>query len=258
MEAKISKSIWDTVAPVLGSLAAVGLGQPELLGFAGPTGFLGGAGAAAVGSGIGSGLATGVETGNPIAGLGSGILGGAGSYAGSQLLGPALSGLGSSANSMSGETMPGFMGQNLGSWAGNATPGSLIGGAAGSTVGSDIGSQAGQMINPMNSSSGGPQGFQPSMSPQMGIPQSLSQFGSLSPNQQGSNIATKGVYGGGNGPEETNYFLNLMNRQQFDQGGNLGSSVNASPIDQSYLSQLGISGYNDPSSLLQGISKYGT
>lgn len=252
----MGKSIWDSIAPILGSVAAIGLGQPELLGL---TGTLGTAGLGAIGSGIGSGLATGVETGNPVAGLGAGVLGGAGSYAGSELLGPALGGLGGSTNAVSGAAEPGLLGQSLGGFAGNATAGSLAGSAVGGSIGSDIGGQAGQMLNPM--ASGGGQstpGFSPSMSPQAGLPQSLSQFGSLSPNQQASNIATKGVYGGGNGPDETNYFLNLLNRQQYDQGGNLGSSTNASPVEQSYLSQLGISGYNDPTSLLKGISQYGT
>lgn len=254
----MGKSIWDTIAPVLGSVAAIGLGQPELLGPEFASLGLGAGGAAAIGSGVGSGLATGVETGNPIAGLGAGVLGGAGSYAGSTLLGPELSGLGSTANNVSGGTTPGLLGQNLGSWAGNATLGNLAGGAIGGDIGSSVGAQAGQMINPMSAGNSSPQGFQPSMSPSVGLPQSLSQFGSLSPNQQASNIATKGVYGGGNGPDETNYFMNLLNRQQFDQNGNLGQSTNVSPIEQSYLSQLGISNYSNPTGLLQGISQYGT
>lgn len=248
LEVKIGKSIWDTVAPIIASIGAVAIGQPELIPIA---------------AGIGSGVTTGVETGSPVSGLLSGIGSGLGSYAGGQLLGPELGGIGGSANAISGGATPGFLGQDLGGFAGNALAGQTLGGIAGSTVGgsigSDLGTMAGGMLNPMNSGGGsGPPGFSPTMSPQMGLPQSLSQFGNLNPNQQASNIATKGVYGGGNGPDETNYFLNLMNRQQFDQNGNLGSSVNSSPIDQSYLSQLGISGYNDPTSLVKGISQYGT
>lgn len=146
----------------------------------------------------------------------------------------------------------------FGSFAGNALGSSSIGASLGTAAGTMVGNNINnQNLNGMfpQAMSGG-NGFSPSMSPQAGLPQSLSQFGSLSPNQQASNIATKGVYGGGNGPDETNYFMNLLNRQQFDQNGNLGQSSNVSPIEQSYLSQLGISGYQNPTGLLQGISNY--
>lgn len=245
-------SIWDNIVPALASVAAIATGNPELVPLA---------------AGIGSGVTKGVETGNPLTGLLAGVGSGAGSYLGGQLLGPALSGIGSSVNPANGAVTPGFLGrtlgQSFGNFAGNSVggivPGTAIGGAIGGSIGNDLGTNARSIISPENTGGGTtPPGFSPSMSAQAGLPQSLSQFGSLTPNQQASNIATKGVYGGGNGPDETNYFLNLLNRQQFDQGGNLGQSVNASPVEQSYLSQLGISGYNDPTSLLKGISQYGT
>ena len=68
---------WDFFVPVVTAVAAVALGQPELLGF---NEALGTAGSATIGSGIGSGVKTGVETGDPLSGLASGVLSGAGSY----------------------------------------------------------------------------------------------------------------------------------------------------------------------------------
>lgn len=99
--------------------------------------------------------------------------------------------------------------------------------------------------------------FNPSEQSQAQMPGSLSQYSGLDPFQQATNIATQGVYGRGNGPQENSYFLNLINRQLYDQGGNLAndnSSIN--PIENSYLSQLGITGQN-PTDILKGINQYG-
>lgn len=240
-------------------------------------GFFGGP----LGYGAAEGIQQGVEASRKgagfnqaaLAGVKGGALGAAGSYVGGALgnaAGNALSSNGlQSAGNFLNQTPANALGDSFGGQAvGSVAPfGSFAGNALGST---SIGSLAGsgiadslttgmnnQALNGMfpQAMSGG-NGFSPSMSPQAGLPQSLSQFGSLSPNQQASNIATKGVYGGGNGPDETNYFMNLLNRQQFDQNGNLGQSSNVSPIEQSYLSQLGISGYQNPTGLLQGISNY--
>lgn len=100
--------------------------------------------------------------------------------------------------------------------------------------------------------------FNPSEQSPMTAPGSLQQYSSLDPFQQATNIATQGVYGRGNGPQENSYFLNLLNRQLFDQGGNLAANTNSiNPIENSYLSQLGITGQN-PTDILKGISQYGT
>lgn len=207
-----------------------------------------------------------------LAGVKGGALGAAGSYVGGALgneAGSALSNNGfTSAGNFLNQTPANALGDSVGGQAvGSVAPfGSFAGNALGSTsIGSLAGSGAADALTSnMNSQAlngmfppAAASGFSPTMSPQMGLPQSLSQFGSLNPNQQASNIASQGVYGGGNGPDETNYFLNLMNRQQFTNG-NLNQQTNLSPIDQSYLSQLGISNYSNPTGLLQGISQYGT
>lgn len=142
----------------------------------------------------------------------------------------------------------------LGSTLGNALGSSTTGSAIGSALGSNIGADAASFTPPTP----GPTPFSPSQQAQAGIPQSLSQFSNLTPQQQASNIATKGVYGGGQGPDEQNYFLNLINRQLFDQTGKVATDTSSiSPIENAYLNQLGISG-STPNDVLQGISKYGT
>lgn len=229
--------------------------------------------------GVGPGLAavytgvkTGVETGNPL----SGLLGAAGSFAGNALgesFGSSLgNSIGGSAGSFLNETPANFLGDAFGgstvgaaapfgSFAGNAlggsTIGSLAGSALGSSTGTSLGSQLGQSLMPMGGDlQKGPAGFSPSRAPQMGLPQSLSQFGNLDPFQQATNIASKGVYGGGNGPNENSYFLNLINRQLVDPSGNVGGMQGINPVENSYLSQLGLGGYGNSSDLLKGISQY--
>lgn len=189
------------------------------------------------------------------------MLAGAGSYLG----GEALGGLGGTL----GQTPAGALGSMgagealgasapFGSFAGNVLGGQTLGSMAGSAVGSQIGGNLGDQINPMSSSDGpaGPSPFQPSRAGQMGLPQSLSQFGGLDPMQQASNIATRGVYGQGNGPQENSYFTNLINRQLVDDQGHVGDTSSISPIENSYLSQIGLGGYNDSTDLLKKINSY--
>lgn len=123
-------------------------------------------------------------------------------------------------------------------------------------------SQAGVFNSPSNdanvNSTFTPTPFNPSEQSPMAAPSSLSQYSGLNPFQQATNLATQGVYGSGNGPQENSYFLNLINRQLYDNGGNLASNNNSiNPIENSYLSQLGITGQN-PTDILKGISQYGT
>lgn len=111
---------------------------------------------------------------------------------------------------------------------------------------------------PSTPSTGAPPPFSPSEQSPLSLPGSLSSYANLNPDQQATNIATGGVYGGGQGPDETNYFLNLMNRKLFNpQGGVVSDTSGLAPIDMSYLSQLGIN-QQDPTGILQGISQYGT
>lgn len=100
--------------------------------------------------------------------------------------------------------------------------------------------------------------FTPQQQPGLAAPNSLANYTSsaLSPDQTLSGIATKGVYGGGNGPEEQKYFLNLVNNRLVDPQGNVGDMNQLNPIENSYLSQLGLGGYGNSTDLLKGISNY--
>lgn len=251
----MGKSIWDIVAPIAG--AALGSVVPGL-----GTGI-----GAALGGGLGSGLSKGVETGNPLAGLTSGVIGAAGSYAGSQLLGPTLGNIGSTTSAASGGTTAGLMGapvakslgdsalSGVGSLFGSSTPGELAGGAIGSGVAQSAFDPTKMGI--VGGPSTGAPPFSPSRSGDMALPGSLSGYAGLDPNQQASNIATRGVYGQGNGPTDNQYFLNLINRQLVDPSGNVaGDTSSVSPVEGQYLNQIGLGGYSSPNDLLQKISNY--
>lgn len=197
-----------------------------------------------------SGIQNGIKTGNPL----SGALAAAGSYAGNSL--------GTNyGNQIFGNTQLGNLtagAQNVFENATGATLGSALGGSLGSNLGAKLGSNVGQMLNPMapNAPPGAP-GFQASRSPALGLPQSLSQFSSLNPQQQESNIATRGVYGQGNGPQENQYFTNLINRQLVDDSGKVaGDTSSINPVEGQYLNQIGLGGYNNPTDLLKKISQY--
>lgn len=102
-----------------------------------------------------------------------------------------------------------------------------------------------------------PSPFQASRDAAMSLPGSLSQFAGADPNQASTNIATQGVFGGGEGPDENKYFLNLINRRLVDDQGQVAkdtSSIN--PVEGSYLNQLGLGGYSDPNDLLKKIHGY--
>lgn len=202
------------------------------------------AGATDLAEGRGFGQAIGDAAGNYIGGQ----LGGAGNVGPSGTIASTLGSLGS-----------------IGSYAANALPasiaGSSIGGAAGSFLGGNIGGAVGGSLfdkaaSPQSPTASGPPPFMPSQSAQMALPPSLSQFGSLNPVQQSTNIATQGVYGGGEGPQENKYFLNLINRRLVDDQGHVGNLSSLQPVEQSYLSQLGLGGYTNPNDLLKGISTY--
>lgn len=205
------------------------------------------AGAAAAGSSsLSEGKGFGAAAGNAL-----------GSYVGGQL--------GGAGNVGPGGTLASGLGQIGLSSAANVLPASLagasLGGSAGSFLGGNIGETVGgslfdQASSKPSSTASGPAPFSPSQSAQMALPPSLSQFSSLNPEQQSTNIATQGVYGGGEGPQENQYFLNLINRRLVDPSNNVGSLSSLHPIESSYLSQLGLGGYQNPTDLLKGISNY--
>lgn len=244
------------IGPYIGPAVASYFGGP--LGYAAASGIRNGVEASFKGAPWQQAALSGAE--NAGISYGAGQLGAAaGQYAGNALQGSDLGSFlqstpaANAGNVIGGDAMSSLA--PIGSFAGNAFGGTTTGEAIGSFLGHQSADNA-TAYNPAPSAPG-IAAFSPSQSPQVGIPQSLSQFGSLSPQQQSSNIASKGVYGGGQGPDETNYFLNLMNRQLFDQGGNVAQNTNGiAPVDMSFLNQLGISG-SSPTDLLKGISQYG-
>ena len=230
----ISGDVWDFIAPVAG--AALGSVVPGV--------------GTALGATIGSGLNSGIKTGNPLAGLAAG----AGSYIGGNLGGSLL-----------GDTLGGTVGSALGDaglgFVGNALPSALAGGSLASIAGSSIGSTLGESLfagSPSASNAGdnAPAPFSAKQEDQLSLPGSLSGFEGLSPLQFGTNLATQGVYGGGNGPEESNYFSNMINRRLVDQSGAVDSDFSdIQPIEMSYLNQLGFGDQKTPKDLLEALSR---
>lgn len=215
--------------------------------------------------------------------VGPALLSGAANYAGSEIgssvLGDGTVGnaLGDAEGSLNGvgagyagaNAVGDSLGQYLGTGAGNAASG-LGNAIESSSIGSTIGSlAAGQAANNLTGAAAaapptlGASTFTPSQSPQAALPGSLSSLSGLDPTQQASNIANKGTYGGGLGPDEQSYFLNLVNRQLVDPSfhdkpGNVNSLSSLSPIENSYLGNLGLGGYGNSNDLLQAISKWTT
>lgn len=142
-----------------------------------------------------------------------------------------------------------------GSWAGNALS-SVMNANLGSTLGSFAGNSMAEPVGGYGAVNQSPAGFVPKQQPEQARPDSLSAFGSLSPQQASTNIATQGVFGGGAGPQEQQYFLNLINRRLVDQNRNLSDLSEINPIENSYLSQLGLGGQSNTKSLLEAMSKW--
>jgi len=228
----MGKGIFDFLAPVAGTILGSAIGMPWL------------------GAAVGSGLNTGIKTGNPL----SGLLAAGGTYAGNALgsaIGSSVGGvLGSTPAQAVGSTFGGDIVGNvapLGSSIGNLIGSGNVGGIVGSSLGSSAGEGLGNDLSPMKSGSDfvAP-GYAPSQTAIGSVPSSLSQFGNLSPQQQSTNLATQGVYGGGLGGEETSFFKSLINNRLVDQGGAItGNYGDLAPIEQSYLWQLGYGGGYD-------------
>lgn len=209
--------------------------------------------------------AQGGSWGDAFLNAGGSYLGGKiGANIGSSTAGRAL-GLGGNIGSALGTTSsnavgPAFMDIGLGNIIGESASNSLGAAIANTSVGGALGSYAGSSLGqpkPKQAGNAGPSPFSPRQEAAMSLPGSLSGFAGLAPDQVSSNIANQGVYGGGNGPEEQNYYLNLVNRRLVDESGRTDSDLNdiSNPIERSYLSQLGLGGHNDPRSLLEAISR---
>lgn len=210
--------------------------------------------------------------------IGDALKSGALSYAGSSIgssVGNALipqsigNALGSTASNAIGAADAGInsaIGNGFSQTASNA----LLNTSIGSALGSYAGNNLADGMMPQSTPDQGfantnaltpdtqPSAFAPKQDPQLSLPNSLTGLSGLDPSQQESNLATQGVYGGGLGPDEQAYFKNLINRKLVDQSGQVAPDLSGlSSIDNSYLGQLGFSGYNNPTSLLEQLSKYG-
>lgn len=191
--------------------------------------------------------------------LKTGAAAGAGSYIGGNI-GGAIAGssgstISSGLNTALGPDIGSFIGGGLGSLGGTSL-GSLAGGAIGSNLATSLIPQTSKNVN-VGGGSSSPAAFNASRAPAQDIPLSLKgTYGSLTDLQQGTNLATQGVYGGGNGPQESDYFTNIINRRLVDDTGKVDSDLNdIQPIESSYLSQLGLGGYSNAQSLLEMLSK---
>lgn len=196
------------------------------------------------GQGIGGALKGGLRGGLEAAGS---IVGG--NIGGSILPSTFGSVLGKSAGNALGSTIANTsLGQTLGSFAGNAYGNSLS-----DTI---LGQQTPKNTNaPRVAAAPEAAPFEPKQEAQLQLPNSLSGLSGFDQNQQSSNIATQGVYGGGNGQQEQDYFTNLINRRLVDESGQVDQNFNdINPIENSYLSQLGFGGYSNPSSLLEALN----
>lgn len=199
-------------------------------------------------------------TGNVLSGLAAG----AGSYLGGKFGGNVFGDLGTvggAATNTFGNEAGNSILNGISGFAGNAA-GDAFGSLATTPISSIAGSYAG---NALGQAAVGAQplqakqkstAFSPTRAGEGETPASLQAYGSLSPDQQTSNLATQGVYGGGLAPQEQQYFLNLVNRQLIPQEGGVQDKSSLNPIENSYLSQLGLGGYQNSNDLLEAISKW--
>lgn len=230
------------------------------------TSIIGNSIAPGIGGAIGAGLGTKVTGGSWGDALKAGAFNFAGNKLGSALgnssfgkslgldqsVGKTLGFTGNVAKDASGFMLPG--GGSIGAFAGNSLADTFLSGSLGQAIGSYAGNSLAE--RPPEGPKG-PAPFSPAQQAEQELPTSLSAFGGLNPNQLSSNIATQGVFGGGAGPQEQNYFMNLINRRLVDESGKVDQDLSdVNPIESSYLAQLGLGGYNNPTSLLEAMSKW--
>jgi hypothetical protein len=226
------------VGDILTAIALTAAGQPQLI----P---------------IVQGVKTYGQTGNVLSGLAAG----AGSYLGGKFGGKVFGDLGSigglASNALGPETASSIFG-GIGNTAGNAAASGIFNAPISSLAGSYAGNTLGTALvgAPDIQDTDKPAGFVPKRAGDSEAPASLQGYGSLNPQQQSSNLATQGVYGGGLGPQEQQYFLNLVNRQLIPEQGGMNDVSSLNPIENSYLSQLGLGGYSNSNDLLEAIGKW--
>lgn len=79
---------------------------------------------------------------------------------------------------------------------------------------------------------------------------------SLTPQQQASGLATQGAYGGGLGPQEQGYFSNLVQNQLVPQHGQTAPLSTLSPVENTYLSNLGFGNEGSSYNLAKALSQW--
>ncbi len=208
----------------------------------------------ALGASLGSGLGSYAADRN----VSKALLSAGGSYLGGNIASNVLGNAGGTVigglESVLGPDLGSAIGQGLGSAA--LTPLSSI---AGSQIGSNLASSLvpQKTANPVGQTpSAAAAAFKPTREVERSAPPSITGYGALNPQQMSSNLATQGVYGGGLGKEESDYFTNMINRRLITDEGAVDSDLSEiNPIENSFLSQLGLTG-KTPSDLLQAISRY--
>lgn len=248
-------SVYDTVRPVLPAVAAVATtlaGFPQF---------------APLAAGATSGAESYASNHNFGNALGNAAGSAAGSYIGGNIGNSFLNGGANSLASMGtvGNATGNVFGQSAANALSASAPqiaGSSLGGATGSLIGSNIGRDLGNSLTAPPPEQ--PTPWAPSRQANSPTPASLSSaagtsaygIGGLNQDQQLSNLASRGVFGGGISPEEQSYFLNQENRRLIDDSGNQQSLSSLSPVEMTYLQRLGLGGNNNTSDLLRAISQW--
>ncbi len=239
----------DVIIPIVSSIAGFAIGGPP---------------GAAAGAALGSGGVNYSQTHNFGSALKAGALSGAGSFVGGNIGGSLLGSEGGSLSQFG--TDLGSVGDSVGTAFGSGASSdiaSALGSTGSSLMGAGLGRAIGSAAGDSIASSFAPQGqpsnfgnypYAPSQYPAAAAPKSLNSMSSLTQGQQASGLATQGVYGGGNGPDEQGYYANLLNRQLTTGGTQPLSSL--SPIEQSYNSKLGFGNEPDTTSLLGALHQW--
>lgn len=274
----------DSLVPIALAIAGSFIGNPELGLLGGIGGGLGAAGGAALGAGLGSAGVNYSQTHNFGDALKSGALSAGGTYLGGQAIGAIAPDVGTVGSTLglsdaSSSGLPGVwdastaragsssIADSLGGAAGSAYNSALnapILGAGGTGASSVLGSYTGNQLASQYAPPGQPsnRGNYPFAPQAVGIgsaPGSLNSMASLTPQQQASSLATQGVYGGGNGPQEQGYFGNLIQNQLYPSAGHQQDLSTLSPVENDYLGKLGFGGYGNSgssSNLLEQLSKW--
>lgn len=235
--------ILDYVAPIAADLAANAILPGSGFAAAGLTSGgldyahthnLGGALGTAAGSAIGAGI------GNA-AFPATGSLGTVGNALGGASINP-----GSSIATSLGDGLTGSI---------NSAFGSSVGSVGGALAGGDLGGTLGAQLTPPPSPKPAPP-WQATMANPMAAPAGMpSGFGGFTPQQQASTLAQQGAYGGGLGPQDQQYFANLVNHQLVNPNQSQNPLSTLSPVENTYLNNLGFGGNTNSNDLLSQLNK---